>query len=65
MEKELSINEKMKAESRGLRGDIAKGLDNKLTGELSSSDQQLLKFHGSYQQDDRDRREEKIGRAHV
>lgn len=59
MEKELSINEKMKAESRGLRGDIAKGLDNKLTGELSSSDQQLLKFHGSYQQDDRDRREER------
>ena len=59
MEKELSINEKMKAESRGLRGDIAKGLGNKLTGELSDSDQQLLKFHGSYQQDDRDRREER------
>lgn len=59
MEKELSINEKMKADSRGLRGDIAKGLGNKLTGELSDSDQQLLKFHGSYQQDDRDRREER------
>lgn len=53
----LSPNESIKTKSRGLRGSIAEGLQDQLTGALSADDQQLLKFHGIYQQDDRDRRE--------
>jgi sulfite reductase (NADPH) hemoprotein beta-component len=55
----LSPNEAIKTKSRGLRGDMAEGLRDQLTGALSPDDQQLLKFHGTYQQDDRDRREER------
>lgn len=55
----LSANEGIKTRSRGLRGTLAEGLRNQLTGQLSADDQQLIKFHGSYQQDDRDRREER------
>lgn len=55
----LSANEGIKTRSRGLRGTLAEGLQNQLTGQLSADDQQLIKFHGSYQQDDRDRREER------
>jgi sulfite reductase (NADPH) hemoprotein beta-component len=55
----LSPVEKSKAASRLLRGTIAEGLGDGTTGSLVESDQQLLKFHGSYQQDDRDQREER------
>lgn len=58
-EVKLSANEGIKTRSRGLRGTLAEGLRNQLTGQLSADDQQLIKFHGSYQQDDRDRREER------
>jgi sulfite reductase (NADPH) hemoprotein beta-component len=51
--------EKIKKESRGLRGTIDEGLVNDLTGAISDSDIQVIKFHGMYQQDDRDRREER------
>jgi sulfite reductase (NADPH) hemoprotein beta-component len=51
--------EKIKAESRQLRGTLEESLADPLTGALRESDTQLLKFHGSYQQDDRELREER------
>jgi len=55
-ESKLSANEGIKTRSNYLRGTIAEGLADLSTGALSEDDQQLLKFHGSYQQDDRDLR---------
>jgi len=50
----LSKNEYIKADSNYLRGTIAEGLADTTTGSVSANDEQLLKFHGTYQQDDRD-----------
>ena len=55
----LSAVETLKRESHGLRGSLRESLENTITGALDESDAQLLKFHGSYQQDDRDVREER------
>lgn len=49
--------EKIKKESRGLRGTLQQSLADEHTGALRDDDTQLVKFHGMYQQDDRDRRE--------
>lgn len=49
--------EKIKKESNYLRGTLREGLANQITGSLTKEDQVVLKFHGSYQQDDRDARE--------
>ena len=57
--KPLSRNETIKEASRFLRGTIAEGLGRVETGALSEDDQQLTKFHGIYQQDDRDLRPER------
>lgn len=57
--KPLSAVEGIKARSRGLRGTLAEGLANPVTGAIDDDDTQLIKFHGSYQQDDRDLREER------
>ncbi|HET7615416.1 MAG TPA: sulfite reductase, partial [Bacillales bacterium] len=51
--------EQIKEDSRYLRGTIAEGLKDPITGALSEDDNKLLKFHGSYQQDDRDLRNER------
>ena len=51
--------EKIKAASRLLRGSLAESLANPLTGALHDDDTHLIKFHGSYQQDDRDLRDER------
>ena len=51
--------EKIKKESNGLRGNIKEGLSNDLSGAISDADMQVIKFHGIYLQDDRDRREER------
>ncbi len=51
--------EKIKLESRRLRGTIVEGLADPTTGSLSFEDQRTIKFHGSYQQDDRDLRDER------
>ncbi len=59
MAEQLSPIEKIKAESNGLRGTIAESLHDELTGAIREDDQSLIKFHGMYQQDDRDRREER------
>ncbi|HET7176985.1 MAG TPA: assimilatory sulfite reductase (NADPH) hemoprotein subunit [Gammaproteobacteria bacterium] len=55
----LSEAEQVKLASRHLRGGIAAGLLDPVTGGLSEADKSLLKFHGSYQQDDRDLRDER------
>lgn len=52
-------NEIIKENSNLLRGGIAKGLGNVVTGALEEDDTVLLKFHGSYMQDDRDIRAER------
>lgn len=54
-----SANERIKSESRFLRGTIADGLTRAETGSLADDDQQLTKFHGIYLQDDRDLRAER------
>ncbi len=51
--------ERIKAASRRLRGTIVESLADPVTGALREDDQQLIKFHGTYQQDDRDIREER------
>jgi len=54
-----SKNEGIKARSHALRGTIAEGLGRVVTGALADDDTQLTKFHGIYQQDDRDLRAER------
>ena len=55
----LSELERIKADSRHLRGTLTASLADPVTGAISESDNKLLKFHGSYQQDDRDLRDER------
>lgn len=50
----LSDVERIKTASRGLRGTLVESLADPVTGALAEDDQQLLKFHGSYQQYDRE-----------
>lgn len=54
--------ERIKKESDGLRGTIQQSLTDAITGQLREDDQSLIKFHGMYQQDDRDRREERAAK---
>lgn len=54
--------EHIKDNSDYLRGTIAKGLQNPLTGAMFDDDTMLIKFHGIYQQDDRDIRNERMDR---
>src|SRR5918997_6312927 len=54
----LSEVERVKLESRGLRGTLPVELSNDAT-HLSEEAMQLMKFHGSYQQEDRDQRRER------
>ncbi len=51
--------ERIKAGSRGLRGKLAEGLRDEVTGAILPGDTALLKFHGVYQQDDRDARNDR------
>ncbi|MEK6781788.1 MAG: NADPH-dependent assimilatory sulfite reductase hemoprotein subunit [Bacteroidota bacterium] len=53
----LSPIEKIKKESHGLRGTIRESLLDEITGAIREDDQAVIKFHGLYQQDDRDVRE--------
>ncbi|MDP9958680.1 assimilatory sulfite reductase (NADPH) hemoprotein subunit [Chryseobacterium lathyri] len=56
----LSPVERIKTSSNGLRGTLKESLLDDFTGAIREDDQTLIKFHGMYQQDDRDRREERI-----
>ena len=55
----LSADERMKAASNYLRGTIAASLLDPITGAVTETDTKLMKFHGIYQQDDRDLRDER------
>jgi sulfite reductase (NADPH) hemoprotein beta-component len=56
---ERSRNETLKENSRFLRGTIAETLRHAITGAVPEDDTQLTKFHGIYQQDERDLRPER------
>ncbi|KAK5815041.1 hypothetical protein F5H01DRAFT_294117 [Linnemannia elongata] len=59
-EPKKSADDAMKIDSNYLRGTIAEGLLDDTTGQLrAEADTKLTKFHGIYQQDDRDLREER------
>jgi len=51
--------EDIKSASRRLRGSLLESLADPVTGALREDDQTLIKYHGSYQQDDRDLRDER------
>ena len=57
-EVKLAKNEGIKTESDYLRGTIVESLNDDSTGAVAKDDEQLLKFHGTYQQDDRDLRKQ-------
>jgi sulfite reductase (NADPH) hemoprotein beta-component len=59
MDKSIAANpvEGIKAASNYLRGTLAESLLDGATGSIAESDTQVSKFHGIYQQDDRDVRE--------
>lgn len=59
LSEKLDEMERIKTDSNYLRGTIAEGLEDGITGAISAEDTKLLKFHGSYQQDDRDLRDER------
>src|SRR6476660_8202312 len=54
--------ERIKKASRGLRGTLKESLLDEHTGAIREDDQALVKFHGMYLQDDRDRREERAAK---
>src|SRR2546423_11083238 len=56
---DLSRNEYIKEASDYLRGTLTQGLTDEITGGIVEDDQQLVKFHGMYLQDDRDLRGER------
>ncbi|WP_185853119.1 NADPH-dependent assimilatory sulfite reductase hemoprotein subunit [Blattabacterium cuenoti] len=55
----ITKEEKIKKESIGLRGTLIDSLQDELSGSIYDEDQVVIKFHGLYQQDDRDIREER------
>ncbi|MCJ1759418.1 NADPH-dependent assimilatory sulfite reductase hemoprotein subunit [Mammaliicoccus sciuri] len=55
----LDEMEHIKNGSNYLRGTIKEGLADEITGAIAEDDTKLLKFHGSYMQDDRDIRDER------
>jgi sulfite reductase (NADPH) hemoprotein beta-component len=59
MADEVSRNERIKEASDYLRGTLAEGLRDQITGSIVEDNAQLVKFHGMYLQDDRDLRGER------
>ncbi|MCH7506088.1 MAG: NADPH-dependent assimilatory sulfite reductase hemoprotein subunit [Proteobacteria bacterium] len=55
----LTAVEIIKANSNFLRGTIVESLQDSASSAIAEDDTQLSKFHGIYQQDDRDNREER------
>ncbi|MEY2194770.1 assimilatory sulfite reductase (NADPH) hemoprotein subunit [Neobacillus sp. BF23-41] len=55
----LSDVERIKQESNYLRGTIAESMEEPISSGISDDDNRLMKFHGSYLQDDRDLRNER------
>ena len=59
VEGKLADNERIKGQSKNLRGTIAEDITDDLTGGFTADNFQLIRFHGMYQQDDRDIRAER------
>lgn len=55
----LSSTERIKQASDNLRGTLKDSVENEVTGNLYEDDVALVRFHGMYVQDDRDRRDER------
>jgi sulfite reductase (NADPH) hemoprotein beta-component len=55
----LSSTERIKMASDSLRGTFVESLANEITGSINEDDIALVRFHGMYVQDDRDRRDER------
>ena len=55
----LSSTEKIKQASDSLRGTLKESVENDISGNLYADDVALVRFHGMYVQDDRDRRDER------
>ncbi|WP_043967062.1 assimilatory sulfite reductase (NADPH) hemoprotein subunit [Anoxybacillus thermarum] len=51
--------ERIKRESNYLRGTLKETMENRITAGIPEDDNRLMKFHGSYLQDDRDLRSER------
>jgi sulfite reductase (NADPH) hemoprotein beta-component len=58
-EQKLSDNERLTRASNFLRGTIENDLQDRITGGFNGDNFQLIRFHGMYQQDDRDIRAER------
>ncbi len=58
----LSSTERIKQASDNLRGTLVESLDKEITGNLNEDDVALVRFHGMYVQDDRDRRDERAAK---
>ncbi len=58
----LSSTERIKMASDALRGTFVESLANEITGSIYEDDYALVRFHGMYVQDDRDRREERAAK---
>ena len=56
----LADNERLKEHSKYLHGSIAEDLKDGLTGGFNGDNFQLIRFHGMYEQDDRDIRAERV-----
>ena len=59
MDKKVNPNELIKANSRYLRGTLKQSIADQVSGALSANDAQISKFHGFYEQDDRDQRQQR------
>lgn len=68
-EAKLSPVEAIKEQSRFLRGTLAEELADPTLDHLNEANKNLLKFHGSYQQEDRDARKNRpkvgVGKAYI
>ncbi|KGP71849.1 assimilatory sulfite reductase (NADPH) hemoprotein subunit [Pontibacillus yanchengensis] len=58
-DKALDVMERIKSESNYLRGTLVEDFANRITASIPEEQTKLLKFHGSYMQDDRDLRNER------
>ena len=62
MDIKVNENEIIKARSNFLRGTLKQSLADDATGALAPADAQISKFHGFYEQDDRDLRQDRRDR---
>src|SRR3954454_178820 len=58
----LSSTERIKMASDSLRGTFVESLANEITGSINEDDIALVRFHGMYVQEDRDRRDERAAK---